>query len=55
MDWDLDMIEKGGFEHFMLKEIFEQPQTIRNAFRGRLVDDVLPADQAPVNFSKNNL
>ncbi len=31
------MIEKGGFPHFMLKEIFEQPETIRNATRGRLV------------------
>ncbi len=30
IDWDLDQIEKGGFEHFMLKEIFEQPQTIEN-------------------------
>jgi len=37
VDWDLDMIEKGGFPHFMLKEIFEQPETIRNAMRGRLV------------------
>ncbi len=33
--WDLGQIQKGGFEHFMLKEIFEQPQTIRDAFRGR--------------------
>ncbi len=39
VDWDLDMIEKGGFPHFMLKEIFEQPETIRNAMRGRLVHD----------------
>jgi len=37
VDWDLEMIEKGGFPHFMLKEIFEQPETIRNAIRGRLV------------------
>jgi glucosamine--fructose-6-phosphate aminotransferase (isomerizing) len=37
VDWDLDMIEKGGYPHFMLKEIFEQPETIRNATRGRLV------------------
>ena len=29
IDWDLEQIEKGGFEHFMLKEIFEQPQTMR--------------------------
>jgi len=37
IDWDLDQIEKGGFAHFMLKEIFEQPQTIENTMRGRLV------------------
>jgi len=34
--FDLEELEKGGFEHFMLKEIFEQPDTIRNAMRGRL-------------------
>lgn len=34
--WTLDQIEKGGFSHFMLKEIFEQPTTLRNAIRGRL-------------------
>ena len=34
--WTLDQIEKGGFPHFMLKEIFEQPVTLRNALRGRL-------------------
>ncbi len=34
--WTLDMIEKEGFDHFMLKEIHEQPSTIRNAIRGRL-------------------
>jgi glucosamine--fructose-6-phosphate aminotransferase (isomerizing) len=32
-------VEKGGFEHFMLKEIFEQPESVRNALRGRI--DVL--------------
>ena len=35
--FDLPSIERGGFEHFMLKEIFEQPETIRNAFRGRII------------------
>jgi glucosamine--fructose-6-phosphate aminotransferase (isomerizing) len=35
--WDLDQIEKGGYAHFMLKEIHEQPETIRNTFRGRIV------------------
>lgn len=38
IDWDLSMIEKGGFPHFMLKEIFEQPESILNAMRGRLDD-----------------
>jgi len=31
-------IDKKGFEHYMLKEIFEQPQTIENAFRGRIIE-----------------
>ncbi len=33
---ELEAIEKGGFEHFMLKEIFEQPRSIRDCMRGRL-------------------
>ncbi|HTM57672.1 MAG TPA: glutamine--fructose-6-phosphate transaminase (isomerizing) [Candidatus Udaeobacter sp.] len=36
VEWDLAQIEKGGFDHFMLKEIFEQPTSVRNAMRGRL-------------------
>jgi glucosamine--fructose-6-phosphate aminotransferase (isomerizing) len=36
ISWTLDQIEKEGFSHFMLKEIFEQPTTLRNAMRGRL-------------------
>ena len=39
IDWDLDQIERGGFSHFMLKEIFEQPETIENTMRGRLLPD----------------
>jgi glutamine---fructose-6-phosphate transaminase (isomerizing) len=37
LNWDLDAIELGGFPHFMLKEIFEQPDAVRNTLRGRLV------------------
>jgi glucosamine--fructose-6-phosphate aminotransferase (isomerizing) len=37
--WDLGAIEKGGYEHFMLKEIFEQPSTLRDVTRGRLLLD----------------
>jgi glutamine---fructose-6-phosphate transaminase (isomerizing) len=36
LDLDLAAIEKGGYDHFMLKEIFEQPQTIHDCLRGRL-------------------
>ncbi|MFC1724215.1 glutamine--fructose-6-phosphate transaminase (isomerizing) [candidate division KSB1 bacterium] len=36
---DLQQIEKGGFDHFMLKEIYEQPETVLNAFRGRIKKD----------------
>jgi glucosamine--fructose-6-phosphate aminotransferase (isomerizing) len=36
LDMELAAIEKGGFDHFMLKEIFEQPQTIFDSLRGRL-------------------
>ena len=39
IDWDIASIEKHGFDHFMLKEIFEQPETITNAFRGRILID----------------
>ncbi|RUM89822.1 MAG: glutamine--fructose-6-phosphate transaminase (isomerizing) [Thermodesulfatator sp.] len=34
--WDASQAEKGGFPHFMLKEIYEQPEAIRNTLRGRL-------------------
>ena len=36
LDYSLDKIEKGGFEHFMLKEIFEQPEVMKNVMRGRV-------------------
>jgi glutamine---fructose-6-phosphate transaminase (isomerizing) len=36
VDLELEAIEKGGFDHFMLKEIFEQPKSIRDCMRGRL-------------------
>jgi len=36
IEWSLEEIALGGFEHFMLKEIFEQPESVRNCLRGRL-------------------
>ena len=38
VEWDLDAAEKGGYEDFMLKEIFEQPEAVRNTMRGRIRD-----------------
>lgn len=38
IDWDVSAIDKGDFEHFMLKEIFEQPTSVENAFRGRIYE-----------------
>jgi glucosamine--fructose-6-phosphate aminotransferase (isomerizing) len=43
LELELEAIEKGGYEHFMLKEIFEQPRSITDAMRGR------------INSSKNHL
>ncbi|REK68633.1 MAG: glutamine--fructose-6-phosphate transaminase (isomerizing) [Cohnella sp.] len=39
VDWDLMTAEKGGFDHFMLKEIHEQPKAYRDTMRGRLSED----------------
>ena len=36
IEFNADAVEKGGFPHFMLKEIFEQPRSIENALRGRI-------------------
>ncbi len=37
IDWDIASIEKSGFDHYMLKEIYEQSSTVVNAFRGRII------------------
>ena len=53
LEWDLEQIEKGGYDHFMLKEIMEQPEALATAMRGRVradegivrlggLDDVMP-------------
>jgi glucosamine--fructose-6-phosphate aminotransferase (isomerizing) len=55
IDWDLDQIEKGGFDHFMLKEIFEQPQTIQNTMRGRLVAEEGFSKLGGLNLTREEL
>jgi glucosamine--fructose-6-phosphate aminotransferase (isomerizing) len=39
LSFDLQHIQKGGFAHFMLKEIFEQPETVNDSMRGRLLPE----------------
>jgi glutamine---fructose-6-phosphate transaminase (isomerizing) len=39
LEFNLSELEKGGYDHFMLKEIYEQPRSIRDSFRGRLRPD----------------
>jgi len=36
IDWNIDHIQRGGYEHFMLKEIYEAPEVVANAMRGRI-------------------
>jgi len=55
IDWSLDEIEKGGYEHFMLKEIFEQPSTIQETMRGRLVVDEGFCKLGGLNLTKEEL
>lgn len=55
VSWDLEMIEKGGYPHFMLKEIFEQPETIRNAFRGRIIREEGLAKLGGLNMTEDEL
>ena len=45
IDWDLEQAEKSGFEDFMLKEIYEQPQAILDTARGRIRDGKLLLDE----------
>ncbi len=53
--WTLDQIEKGGYEHFMLKEIHEQPDALRNAMRGRLNYDEGISRLAGLNLRQTEL
>ncbi|MCI9136543.1 MAG: glutamine--fructose-6-phosphate transaminase (isomerizing) [Lachnospiraceae bacterium] len=38
IDWDINAAEKGGYEHFMLKEMYEQPKTVRDTLNPRVKD-----------------
>jgi glucosamine--fructose-6-phosphate aminotransferase (isomerizing) len=53
--WDLGAIEKGGFQHFMLKEIYEQPNSLRDVMRGRLLEEEGTARLGGVTLSDDEL
>jgi glutamine---fructose-6-phosphate transaminase (isomerizing) len=55
IDWELAQIERGGFDHFMLKEIFEQPQTLENTMRGRVVLEDGMSKLGGINLSHDEL
>ncbi|MFH0775035.1 MAG: glutamine--fructose-6-phosphate transaminase (isomerizing) [bacterium] len=39
VEWEIEQAEKGGFSHFMLKEIFEQPKVVEDSTRGRIIEE----------------
>ena len=53
--WELSAAEKGGYEHFMLKEIFEQPKAVRDTLHPRLKDGKVMLDEIhlPVRYLAN--
>ncbi|MCX7831996.1 MAG: glutamine--fructose-6-phosphate transaminase (isomerizing) [Actinobacteria bacterium] len=53
--WDAEAAEKSGYEDFMLKEIFEQPDTIRNTLRGRIKQDGFIDLSSEIKIGKNIL
>jgi len=55
IDWNAAMAEKGGFKHFMLKEIFEQPQAILNTVSGRIIPDTGQVDLPEIGLDGGEL
>ncbi len=53
--WDPVMAEKGGFKHFMLKEIFEQPRAVADTLRGRIVKEKSDVFLDDVNISDKEM
>src|SRR5215216_7669888 len=55
IDWDLAQIERGGYPHFMIKEIFDQPTSIENTMRGRLILENGDSKLGGLNMSAEQL
>ena len=61
IEWDIEAAEKGGFEHFMMKEIFEQPKAVRDTITPRIrnghivLDDITLTAEELRRFTKINI
>lgn len=55
IDWNASMAEKAGYRHFMLKEIFEQPQAILNTVSGRIVPDTGVVDLPEIGLDHQSI
>ncbi|HET7604143.1 MAG TPA: glutamine--fructose-6-phosphate transaminase (isomerizing), partial [Gemmatimonadales bacterium] len=55
IEWDLATIERGGFAHFMLKEIFEQPESLMNTLRGHLLEEEGTSRVTGLNLSDDDI
>lgn len=55
INWELEEIEKGGFAHFMLKEIFEQPESIKRAMQGRTDHEYATSHLGGLNMTNAEL
>lgn len=53
VEWDIEAAEKGGYEHFMLKEIYEQPKAIRDTINPRIRDNEIVIDE--LNMSEEDI
>ncbi len=55
VEWDLATIERGGYAHFMIKEIMEQPESLRNTLRGRLLEEEGTVKLGGLNITDEDL
>ncbi|BDU50521.1 glutamine--fructose-6-phosphate transaminase (isomerizing) [Haliovirga abyssi] len=53
IDWSIEMAEKNGYDHFMLKEIYEQPRVVEDTLRGKITDSSVKLDG--INLTKEDL
>lgn len=53
IEWDVEAAEKGGYEHFMLKEIYEQPKAVLDTISPRIKDDQIVIDE--LNMSEDDI